>query len=198
MGIKNQFQPNDQEQLHIVSLYGLGYNEERIALYYGIHRASFERFLKNRENVILREKCKIAKMKAMVMLRQSLYMKAVGRPYRKGVPTIVDENGNVIREGTPDQAAIPGDFVALKYLLFNMDNDHPWREQRFERDFMPQGDGDSSLKGKSNRELDDLLLKAAKEGLWNDVEIPKNGNGKQNDKKSLPAPPINAKTAKDQ
>ena len=118
-------------------------------------------------------------MKANVAIRGALYQKALGQTYQKGQPTVLRADGSVDTEGVPDRSAIPGDFSAQKYWMFNRDPGGKWSEQKFERDFTPPDD-DTGFKNKTSKELDEII-----KDLENELINGQNGKSK-NGKSEIP------------
>lgn len=185
MAYKKLERTPENEKL-LLQMYRLNYSFEDIATAFGVHVEALRRFVGKKDNADLKEKCEREKILANVAVRQSLLFKAVGSPGKKGKPTVVDQAGNVIEKGVPDQAATPGETDAMKTWLFNREP-QDWKNIKQTQLTGPNG-GPLQLQdvsSRSDRELEEMILEAVKEGL---IDMAKLKLDRPNDKNKVTIP----------
>lgn len=148
----------------LINMYRLQYSEENIALALGVTVNSLQRFMNNKKNVLLRERCRQERMLANIAVRNSLFMKAVGTPYKEGKPEIWRE-GVLVQKGEPAQAPVPGDINAIRWWQENLDKDQFKRVQQMQLANSSGGDLEFTIKNKSEKELLDIIVSAITEGI---------------------------------
>ncbi len=101
-------------------------------------------------------------MLANIAVRNALFMKAIGQPYKEGKPEIV-RDGVIVQKGEPSQAPIPGDINAIKWWQANLDKEQFKNTQQIAG---PNGgELEFVVKNKSEKELVDTIVSAISEGL---------------------------------
>ena len=145
-------------------MYRLQYSEEQIALALGVTINSLHRFLNRRANRPLRERCRQGRMLANIAIRNALFMKAIGTPYKEGKPEII-KDGVVMQKGEPAQAAIPGDINAIKWWQANLDKDQFKNIQQTQLTGASGGELEFTIKNKSEKELMEIIVEAITDGL---------------------------------
>lgn len=145
-------------------MYRLQYSETQIAQALGITLNSLHRFLNKAPNRQLRERCYQERVLANIAVRNSLFLKAIGTPYKEGKPEII-ENGKLIQKGEPAQAPIPGDINAIKWWQANLDKEQFKNVQQTQLTNSTGGDLEFIVKNKSEKELMELIVSALAEGL---------------------------------
>ncbi len=148
----------------LINMYRLQYSEAQIAQALGITVNSLYRFLNKRENRPLRERCHQERMLANIAVRNALFMKAIGQPYKEGKPEIV-RDGVVVQKGEPAQAPVPGDINAIKWWQANLDKEQFKNVQQTQIAGANGGELEFIVKNKSEKELIDTIVSAISEGL---------------------------------
>jgi hypothetical protein len=148
----------------LINMYRLQYSEENIALALGISVKSLERFMKKAQNRLLRERCRQERMLANIAVRNSLFMKAVGTPYKEGKPEIW-RDGILVQKGEPAQAPVPGDIKAIQWWQENLDKEQFKRVQQTQLTGADGGALEVAVKNKSEKELMEIIISAITEGI---------------------------------
>jgi hypothetical protein len=152
----------------LINMYRLQYSENEIAQALGVTLNSLGRFMNKSANRLLRERCRQERMLANIAVRNALFMKAIGTPYKEGKPEII-KDGITIQKGEPAQAPVPGDINAIKWWQVNLDKDTFKNIQQTQLSGPGGGDLEFIVRNKSEKELIDTIVSAITEGL---VEIP--------------------------
>jgi hypothetical protein len=158
--------PDGEKRL--INMYRLQYSEEQISLALGVTINSLRRFLNRAANRPLRERCRQERMLANIAVRNALFMKALGTPYKEGKPEIV-RDGVVAQKGEAAQAPVPGDINAIKWWQANLDKDQFKNIQQTQLTGASGGELEFTIKNKSEKELIDIIITAITEGL---IELP--------------------------
>lgn len=153
-----------ESEKRLINMYRLQYSETQIAQALGITINSLYRFLKKREHRQLRERCHQERMLANIAVRNALFMKAIGQPYKEGKPEII-RDGIVVQKGEPAQSPIPGDINAIKWWQANLDKEQFKNTQQTQLAGANGGELEFIVKNKSEKELIDTIISALSEGL---------------------------------
>lgn len=146
----------------LVALYAQNLSDEDVATYFGVHRKALHRWIRRRENSEIRQRIEQAKVMAKARIRESVFRKGTGHPYREGRPKVIVD-GKVIDDGEPAQAAVPGNLDAAKYWQANNDE---WRDVKQIEASGPKGEPlGLQVPHMSTRELANYVLTALKEGI---------------------------------
>lgn len=186
--MRSSVELNQSQVEEMILLYTHGMNDAQIASYFMVAVKGLQVWIHKRQNTVIRLRIEQAKVMALARMRQALYTKGIGQQYREGRPRVV-ENGIVVDQGQPAQAASPGDLAAQKYWLENCDDTKHWIGYKSPQ--TPETE-DGSMLAKVSRmsenELINFIIDKMKDGL-----IPKEQIlGRP--QRALPSPDITATT----
>jgi DNA-binding transcriptional MerR regulator len=155
------------EQINaLINLYANAFTDEEIATYFGCTEKALRNWLKKRDREEVRQRIEKAKVEAKVIMRQAVFQKARGTPYKAGRPKII-EDGKVKDEGEPAQVAIPGNLQAQQYWLENMDSKQ-WKRRNDFSFTTPLKEHALKVEGMSDKEIVDFVVSSFGEGIISD------------------------------
>lgn len=154
----------------MIALFAQNMSNKDVATYFGIHQRALRNWIHRRTNAEIRQRIEQAKVMAKAKMREAVFRKGVGQPYRQGRPQVI-QDGKVVDEGQADQTAIPGDLTAAKYWQANNDE---WNDVSKTELSGPDGKPISlQVPNMSTRELASYVVQAIRDGVVKLDGLPK-------------------------